>query len=510
MKQKTHTLHFSGKVTPFEKLNDRFLKAKCYVLALGKNANKSYLAEENVNNAYHTMAGIPVVGHLMEDENGNYYLGGHDYKLDMKKSGFKLKSQCTPFGFVYTNQEPVYEDVVEENGDVHKYLTCEIILWLGRFPELESIVYDEETICGQSMEIIYDKSEPLDEDNSYTNITNFSFDALCMLNKSDDPKFNVTPCFPNASIKAFSSEESRLEFSATMEEMQKELQQFFAKCNEVQGGTSLMDEKLTVLEKYQKTVEDLDFSIDDLSVDELSEKMEELFGEKTKEPEMFSATYREKLGALEKAVNGLCSVEKDEDGNYVKEVYVYLNDFSDEYAFVQMSIWSKESDFESKVGRIAYETSEDTVTLGEFEEMVVEWLTLGEKATIDEQRGDYEKITTEFEEYKASFSVSTEEFEKLVKFKELKETEDKETLLAQYEATIGSKDEYAELKENLAEYSLDELKKECIYIVGLYTDVQNQETKKVETKPLNFSVEEQALSTENLPYGGIIEKYRNK
>ena len=121
------------KFSSFEKLNENFLKAKCYVLSLGKNANKSHFSKENVDRAYPSLAYAPVIGHLMVDDNGVYHLGGHDYHLDM--NDLKLKSQCVPFGVAVPSESPVYEDVTEENGNVSTYLTCEVDIqnWQMRF-----------------------------------------------------------------------------------------------------------------------------------------------------------------------------------------------------------------------------------------------------------------------------------------------------------------------------------------------------------------------------------------
>ena len=69
------------KFSSFEKLNDNFLKAKCYVLALGKNVNKSYFSKENVDRAYPTLAYVPVIGHLMVDDNGIYHCNLIDFLL---------------------------------------------------------------------------------------------------------------------------------------------------------------------------------------------------------------------------------------------------------------------------------------------------------------------------------------------------------------------------------------------------------------------------------------------
>ena len=48
------------KFSSFEKINENFLKAKCYVMALGKNVNRSYFDKENVDKAFHTLAYVPL------------------------------------------------------------------------------------------------------------------------------------------------------------------------------------------------------------------------------------------------------------------------------------------------------------------------------------------------------------------------------------------------------------------------------------------------------------------
>ena len=84
-----------------------------------------------------------------------------------------------------------------------------------------------------------------------------------------------------------------------------------------------MDKKLEILQKFNKTVEDLDFSIEDISVEDLNAKMEELYGEQKVEPVAFSATYRQKRDALNNALDPI--IVKDDEGNYLEETYaVYI------------------------------------------------------------------------------------------------------------------------------------------------------------------------------------------
>ena len=504
------------KFSSFEKLNENFLKAKCYVLSLGKNANKSHFSKENVDRAYPSLAYAPVIGHLMVDDNGVYHLGGHDYHLDM--NDLKLKSQCVPFGVAVPSESPVYEDVTEENGNVSTYLTCEVILWIGRYPELADAFYSDSVFTNQSMEIFYSNSTPLKDDPTYTDIIDFSFDALCMLQKSDDDKFNVTPCFPSASIVPITYSIDKNEFSSLMGELKEELSLYFSKNNsDEKGGKVNLDEKLKILQKFNKTVEDLDFSIDDMSVEDLSAKMEELFGEKEPkaEPIAFSATYKEKRQALQNALDPI--VVKDAEGNYVEETYFYIEDFSDEYVFVEKDHWTA-NDYDCKYGRFAYTFDEATRTAtisSEFEEMVKVWLTLDEKAKVDEERANYETkysdLEKEFSDYKAEHSFLDSEFNVLKEYKENKEVEERkcaeDALFADYEETIGETEEFKSLKEKASEFSLDALKKECLCIVGMYSMTnKTKETNKSDS--LKFSLEPE--TSEDEPYGGLMKKYLGK
>ena len=504
------------KFSSFEKLNENFLKAKCYVLSLGKNANKSHFSKENVDRAYPSLAYAPVIGHLMVDDNGVYHLGGHDYHLDM--NDLKLKSQCVPFGVAVPSESPVYEDVTEENGNVSTYLTCEVIIWIGRYPELADAFYSDSVFTNQSMEIFYSNSAPLKDDPTYTDIIDFSFDALCMLQKSDDDKFNVTPCFPSASIVPITYSIDKNEFSSLMGELKEELSLYFSKNNsDEKGGKVNLDEKLEILQKFNKTIEDLDFSIDDMSVEDLSAKMEELFGEKEPkaEPIAFSATYKEKRQALQNALDPI--IVKDAEGNYVEETYFYIEDFSDEYVFVEKDHWTA-NDYDCKYGRFAYTFDEATRTAtisSEFEEMVKVWLTLDEKAKVDEERANYETkysdLEKEFSDYKAEHSFLDSEFNVLKEYKENKEVEERkcaeDALFADYEETIGETEEFKSLKEKASEFSLDALKKECLCIVGMYSMTnKTKETNKPDS--LKFSLEPE--TSEDEPYGGLMKKYLGK
>lgn len=513
MEDNKMSLLFNAKLNYFEKINDQFLKAKCYVMALGKNVNKSHFSKDNVDRAYPTLSFVPVIGHLMCDENGTHYLGGHDVSLDL--TTLTLKSKCVPFGVAVPSNTPTYEDVEEADGTKSTYLVTDVILWIGRYPELAEAIYDEETYFGQSMEILFSKAEALKEDPTYMDIIDFSFDALCLLGKSDDERFNQTPCFPNASVKPITYSLNQDEFTSLMNEMKEQLSFCMNNTDNDQGG-NILNEKNTILQKYNKTVEDLDFSIDDLSVDELETKMEELFGEK-KEPIAFSATYNQKRDALRNALDPI--IVKDSDGNWIEETYFYVSDFDDSNVYVEVDHWTANGDFDSKYGKYAYAFDESTLTAtisDDFVEMVKVWLTLEEKAKLDEERASYEALKQEFEKYKQDYTVSKDDYEELKQYQIVKEAEERkneeDAIFKKFEPKIGDTNEFVELKKNKSDYSVEDLRKECLCIVGLYSlDEENDKPAEPSpNKPIKFSTNSNLPSQEEDPIEATYKKYLNK
>lgn len=222
-------INFNAKVTPIKPLNDEFTLCRCYVMALEKNRNLTYIGKEAAEAALPTLFNVPVIGHLWEDEGGNYHMGGHDMTIEADKNGeWHFKSACIPFGVVPQQDDIHYEDIAEPNGDTHTYLVADVILWTGRYPELKDAIYAENVYFGQSMEINVADYAPLEEDKNYTNILGYSYSALCLLGKSDDPDYHIEPCFPMASVEPYEFSLDDAKFSALMQNMKDDLAKCFS------------------------------------------------------------------------------------------------------------------------------------------------------------------------------------------------------------------------------------------------------------------------------------------
>lgn len=540
---------FKAKVNPIEALSPEFTLCEVYVQGIGKNRNKSYMSKESVSERLHLLDYCPVVGHLFKytDKDGNEKtaMGGHDIAFD---ENWNVVELTVPYGVVVNDS---YDFItINEYGTDVEYLTAKAVLWTSRYPELKEAVYSEDFWFNESMEINILQHRLLAEDSNYTEILDWTYSALCLLGKADDKDSpaHTEPCFINS--KVFPAEFSKNDFTEAMNEMKEKLSLCFSNngmtFENKQGGETL-EEKLVILEKFNKTLEDLDFSIDELSVEELESKMTELFGESDPvteptpespvdpepapveseateptpepvaepeqepapaEPATFSATYKEKREAAKEALPN--NVVIDSEGRCIEEVYFYIDDMSDEYIFVERDHWTL-NDFDCKHGRFAYVYDEETMSVtitGEFEEMVKVWLTLDEKAQLDAERANYELIKTEYAEYKASHSHENEKVDELVAYRANVEAG---KVFEKFEKQIGETVEFKELKENVMNYSLAELEKECVYIVGLHATEINfakaESTK--ETKTLKFSIEPEVADApvDSDPYGDIRRKY---
>lgn len=216
------SVNSSTKFTVLEELNSEFTLVKIKVMATGKNRNMSYFDKDVVEAHLNSLNYAPVVAHLFKDENGEYKIGGHDMYIDWED--WSIKSLCVPFGVVKADTFE-WETVNEYGVDVN-YLTCEAVLWTGRYPELKETIYSEDVWFNQSMEIDAKQYRPLEEDSNFVEILDFEFSALCLLYKSDNREENVEPCFISADVTPINF--SADDFAIKMNEMKQAMSEVFA------------------------------------------------------------------------------------------------------------------------------------------------------------------------------------------------------------------------------------------------------------------------------------------
>ena len=193
----TKILSFNSMVSDYEIINPEFARVKVYVCYDGKNRNNSYIEKDVLQKMSNTIYGIPMVAEYDEDNN---CFKGHGGKVEISDEGIEFIQTTVPYGFVDPKTPVFYEEVMELDGITkHNYLCCYAYLWYKRYPEVESVLRNQENKkIGQSMEINV-TSYDIDEDGCCI-IKDGYFSALAML--------GVEPCFESACVTSKFSKES--------------------------------------------------------------------------------------------------------------------------------------------------------------------------------------------------------------------------------------------------------------------------------------------------------------
>lgn len=337
METKYASLKFKAKVKPVEKLNEEFTLCKCYVQGVGKNRNYSYMSKENIIKNSPTLHYAPVVGHLIQKEDGSLYMGGHDWTID---ENCNFKSICVPYGVV-TMDEFEFEEV-DEYGEKVEYMTANIVLWTGRYPELMEAIYSEDIFFNQSMEIAVEQYRPYEEDSNYMELLDWTYSALCMLGKADDKDSpeHTEPCFIESKIIPHNF--SKAEFAEVMTEMKQGLAFYFEK----KGAEETVEE---VKEVVMEETQDDDESVTEEVVEEVVEEVtaeeevvveeeevvveEETSEEVTIEPEVEEEVENVELNALQSEFDTYKASHTYSNDEYeeLKAAYNELKEFKDNY-----------------------------------------------------------------------------------------------------------------------------------------------------------------------------------
>lgn len=206
------TAKFSG----FSVLNENFTRCRCNIFYTGKNRNYTDITEEALQKLIDTKgyANVPVVAHLFKDKDGNYKVGGHDYKVEITNDGMEYIDETVPFGVIPEDCNPQIEEYTEKTGIVKKYFCVDLILWTHRYPIMQAS-YGDEIYFNQSMEI---SIEDYTYDGDYLVIKDFSLSALCLLNKSNGQD-NVEPCFESSAVRKFSADIAKTDFKQNFSEL---------------------------------------------------------------------------------------------------------------------------------------------------------------------------------------------------------------------------------------------------------------------------------------------------
>ena len=242
---------FTSKFSDFEVINSEFTKCRCYALASGDNANGSDITDNAIDKAIarNEFYNKPIVAHLYKDPNNNAYrVGGHDSKVVISDEGIEFINECVPFGTIPESANIHKEKVLEPDGVTYNtYLVMDVILWTGRYNIMDA-AYNSDIYFNESCEISINDYHY--KDNGILAIDDFTFSALCLLNRSDNKEDNVLPCFPSCRVEKIQS------FSLDETQFKKNFELMLEKLKSYESGDKSVQDNNNNFEKEEKTVMD--------------------------------------------------------------------------------------------------------------------------------------------------------------------------------------------------------------------------------------------------------------
>ena len=510
--EKLLRLDYASSLTALCEKNSSFDMGVLRVAYPGVNRNRTSISKETFERCLTSMYNCPVVCHYDRDTDS---FGGHDMELVCNEDGsMKLVNLTQPVGVIPEGANHWWDFVEEEDGSKHEYLFTEVLLW-KRQEAYQKIKNDG--ITSHSMELKVKDGEMVD---GIFQIKDFEFTAFCLI--------SVTPCFESSALEMFAMQEFKQTFAEMMADMKKsfslvntsdEVDDKTQLNNSLKGGEEVLNEKIQLAEKYDIDVESLDYSIEDFTLEELTQKFEAMKAEKEqeavdtepeqKEEEKFALT-----GAVVEEIRRvLCEVKVETEwGSCPQYCYVDCD-------FERSEVYCYDSKDWLLYG-FAYSADGDNVTIDfdskkrmkfeivDFDNGSQESPFASVYADITNKYHEAAQFETKYNEAVASAEAMKSELDELRTYKQTVETEKKisaqNELFAKFEDLTGI-DDFDKLSENRSDFELDVLEEKLYAIRGKFGTIAKFS---LENKAPKLKVEKEDKSTE--PYGGLFEKYGTK
>lgn len=504
--EKVLTLTYASSLTDLCEVNSSFDSAILRVAYTGQNRNGSKISKQTFENCLKSIYNCPIVCNYDRDSDS---LGGHDMELVRDDDGsLHIVNVTTPVGCIPESARIFWQNVEEDDGTVHEYLCAEALLW-KRQEAYRKI--KEDGCCAQSMEITVKDGKTV---NGVFEIYDFEFTAFALI--------GVEPCYESAELRF-----SKQDFKQQLEKMMLEIKENYSMVTpsrkedehiknlfSTEGGEKVLDEKLALIEQFGLSAESLDFSFEEMPIEELKEKLESYSAKKVEENSTdnfaLEGNFREELY---RAVGNVEIVET-EWGKYQRYVIAdYDKDLSQVYCWDTNDwlLYGFEYAIDGDVVTIDAESKKrKKYVIADFDE--------GEQASpfasmfseLKEALKEKIESNTELEAkyQKASDEIGSmgKELEELRRFKAdtdaAADMAKRNNVFAQFGDLVGV-EAFESLKENPGDLSIDELEEKCFAIRGKNTVVKFSQAPQ---KPAKLKVERKESEDEE-PYGGIFKKY---
>lgn len=258
---------YSSSVERLCEINSSFDSGILKVAYTGKNRNGSSISKETFEKCMSTIYNCPIVCNYNRERDE---IGSHDFDVVVKDGIPTMVNITQPVGVVPESAKIWWQEFEDATG-VHEYLCTEVLIW-KRQEAYQKI--KENVITDESMEIRV-KSGYM-EDGVYV-IESFEFLAFCLLE-------SAPPCYESAGLEMFNLTDFQHKYAEMMEEFKQNFQQVGTSVEVdiqsteslTEGGEKHLEQKMELLAKFGLTKEQLDFNIEDISIEEMEQKLKKL------------------------------------------------------------------------------------------------------------------------------------------------------------------------------------------------------------------------------------------
>ena len=487
----------TAKFSNFEVLNEDFTRCRCSIFYTGRNRNYSDITEAALDKfiSRKGYANIPVVAHLMKDDDGNFYVGSHDRKIILSNEGIDFIDETIPYGVIPEDCNPSKDLITEKSGMQRKYFSVDVILWSHRYPIMEAS-YNDEIYFNQSMEIVFDSCET--DSDGYVIVHDFHMSALCLLNKRDSSgtdgnNKNQEPCFESSQVKKFSINESK--FKQNFELMLEKLKQY-----ESDGTTTTVQNNATNNNPHMEGENKMDFA-----------KITEVLSESND-----NCKYK-LLNVIE---NKVFALDLDDYKPYgfdyavtkTKDVESIVIDFESK---TEMSLSATDKIVNENFDEFSIKNEIDTVKEDYAKGLITENTKKISESLSKEFKQDYDKLKESYDTLSESYKLAADKlavFEKKeAESKEKAHKEEIDNLVNTYAEKLGKYSKFLVYKAQIEEHyskSVDEVRQDLIFMAGNYlTSQENSLKRNFSYTPTEAGVNGKRNETTNNKYGHLLDKY---
>ena len=413
--------------------SDKFIKLRVYVCHDGKNPNRSHFSLDAIEKAKPTISNIPILAHVIKDEDGTYNFGGHDMEVisdPMNEGEYRVEYSEIPVGVIMESNNYAIEEI-----DGRNYVVVDSYIWKG-YGNLAPDIIERDQKIKISMEVAVNEYEPLAEDPIYFDVLDYKYLAVTLLNSS----FGTGMINANAKVQEFNLDEGKEKFLQFTSELEKVL----------------------------------------------NIKEEEVI------PEKFELTMREKLEKLQDGIENESTVGVD--GEIVSEKYYWVHDVSDEFVYFTEYEYIRSEGESSKDFRAKYNAETFITDKSTKEEVFNKYLTQEEIDLVDSNRKKFEQeiadLKTELEKLSNENAILSDfkiDIETQIRENEIKaHNAEVDLKMSEFEDEIGSTEEYKALKVSAYSMEIDSVEKECLFIVGKNKHKAPKAPKPIVKAPVSF------------------------